>query len=404
MFKPQSTAVIITLATALALGPLSTDMYLPSLPGLTEVFNTRVDRVQITLSVFLYGFAVAQLFYGPLADRFGRKPILLTGLALFTVASFGCAQASTIEELILFRFLQALGACSGPVLGRTMVRDIHGPVNAAKVLSIMGSIMALAPALAPVIGGYLAAVFNWNATFIFLTGYGLISFILIAFKVPESLALDNRTSLQPRVIATNFRTLFKHRIYLGYTLCCSFIFAGLFAFLSGAPFVLIDYFNVPPEHSGIFYALASGGFLTGSLIAHRTGSQSGINGVIKRGTLISVIAGLCMLIPALLDIHHLWLTAITQIVYMCGVGMVMPQAMAGALAPFAKKAGTASSLLGFIQSLLAASVGMLVGYYHSDTPTAMAFTIALMSALAMLSFRLLIRPDKIDLQPSKSAT
>ncbi len=392
MFKPQSTAVIITLAAAVALGPLSTDMYLPSLPNLTTVFDTTVDRVQITLSVFLYGFAFAQLVYGPLADRFGRKPIMLAGLALFIIASVGCVQSSTIEELILFRFLQALGACGGPVLGRTMVRDIHGPVNAAKVLSMMGSIMALAPAIAPVIGGYMVVWFEWSSTFIFLCCYAVIAFLLITFKVPESLARENRSSLKPLVILNNFWTLLKHREYIGYSLCCSFIFSGLFAFLSGAPFVLIDFFNVPAQHSGIFYAVASCGFLSGTLIAQRIGSRVGINGVLKRGTTLAVISGLTMLLPALFDLHNLWLTTITQICYMVGVGMVMPQAMAGALAPFSTMAGTASSLLGFTQSLIAASVGMLVGHYHSGTPTTMALCIALMGSLSLLSFWLLVKP------------
>lgn len=392
MFKPQSTAVIITLAAAVALGPLSTDMYLPSLPNLTTVFDTTVDRVQITLSVFLYGFAFAQLVYGPLADRFGRKPIMLAGLALFIIASVGCVQSSTIEELILFRFLQALGACGGPVLGRTMVRDIHGPVNAAKVLSMMGSIMALAPAIAPVIGGYMVVWFEWSSTFIFLCCYAVIAFLLITFKVPESLARENRSSLKPLVILNNFWTLLKHREYIGYSLCCSFIFSGLFAFLSGAPFVLIDFFNVPAQHSGIFYAVASCGFLSGTLIAQRIGSRVGINGVLKRGTTLAVISGLTMLLPALFDLHNLWLTTITQICYMVGVGMVMPQAMAGALAPFSTMAGTASSLLGFTQSLIAASVGMLVGHYHSGTPTTMALSIALMGSLSLLSFWLLVKP------------
>lgn len=393
MFRPNSTAVIITLAAAVALGPLSTDMYLPSLPGLTRVFDTSVDRVQVTLSVFLYGFAFAQLIYGPMADRFGRKPVMLGGLLLFILSSIGCALSTTIEQLILFRFLQALGACGGPVLGRTMVRDIHGPVNAAKVLSMMGSIMALAPAVAPVIGGYMVALFEWTSTFIFLCVYAIAAALLIAFKVPESLAPENRSSLRPLTILNNFATLLKHRQYLGYSLCCSFIFSGLFAFLSGAPFVLIDYFQVPAEHSGIFYAIASCGFLTGTLIAHRTGTGVGINGILRRGTTVSVLAGVAMLLPALMDIHNLWITALTQVVYMVGVGMVMPQAMAGALAPFATIAGTASSLLGFIQSISAASVGMLVGHYHSGTPTTMAVSIATMAMLALLSFLLLVKPQ-----------
>lgn len=395
MLKPQSTAVIITLASVVALGPLSTDMYLPSLPDLTRVFDTSVDRVQVTLSVFLFGFAFAQLVYGPLADRYGRKPVMIGGLILFFIASVGCALATTIEELILFRFLQALGACGGPVLGRTMVRDIHGPVNAAKVLSMMGSIMALAPAVAPVLGGYMAAWFSWSSTFIFLSVYAIVVTLLIAFKVPESLAAENRSSLKPLTILNNFGTLLRHRQYLGYSLCCSFMFSGLFAFLSGAPFVLIDYFNVAAENSGIFYALASFGFLTGTIIAQRTGSGIGINGVLKRGTAVAVIAGIAMLIPALLGIHFLWITTLTQIVYMIGVGMVMPQAMAGALAPFAKIAGTGSSLLGFIQSISAATVGMLVGHYHSGTPTTMAVTIAAMALFAMLSFIFLVRPTPI---------
>ncbi|MBR9868080.1 MAG: Bcr/CflA family multidrug efflux MFS transporter [Oceanospirillales bacterium] len=395
MFRPNSTAVIITLAAAVALGPLSTDMYLPSLPGLTRVFDTSVDRVQVTLSVFLYGFAFAQLIYGPMADRFGRKPVMLGGLLLFILSSIGCALSTTIEQLILFRFLQALGACGGPVLGRTMVRDIHGPVNAAKVLSMMGSIMALAPAVAPVIGGYMVALFEWTSTFIFLCIYAIAAALLIAFKVPESLAPENRSSLRPLTILNNFATLLKHRQYLGYSLCCSFIFSGLFAFLSGAPFVLIDYFQVPAEHSGIFYAIASCGFLTGTVIAHRTGTGVGINGILRRGTTVSVLAGVAMLLPALMDIHNLWITALTQVVYMVGVGMVMPQAMAGALAPFATIAGTASSLLGFIQSISAASVGMLVGHYHSGTPTTMAVSIATMAMLSLLSFVLLVKPQAI---------
>jgi DHA1 family bicyclomycin/chloramphenicol resistance-like MFS transporter len=393
MFKPQSISVIIILAAAVALGPLSTDMYLPSLPGLTSVFDTTIDRVQVTLSVYLYGFAFAQLVYGPLADRFGRKPIMLGGLALFILSSVGCVQSTTIDELIVFRFLQALGACGGQVLARTMVRDIHGPVHAAKALSMMGSIMALAPVVAPIIGGWMILWFEWTSTFIFLSIYGVLAAVLIVFKVPESLAAENRNSLNPRTILKNFASLVKQPVFMGYTLSCSFIFSGLFAFLSGAPFVIIDYFGFPAEHSGIFYAIASCGFLTGTIIAQRIGSRVGINGVIKRGALFAVIAGISMLVPALFNFHNLWLTGLTQVIYMIGVGMIMPQAMAGALIPFPKITGTASSLLGFTQSVIAASTGMLVGHYHSGTPTTMAVTIALMGALSLISFLLLVKPS-----------
>jgi len=393
MFKSQSVAVIVTLAAVVALGPLSTDMYLPTLPGLTQVFDTSIERVQVTLSVFLFGFAVAQLVYGPLADRFGRKPILLAGLALFTVASYGCAQSTTIEQLILFRFLQALGACSGPVIGRTMVRDIHGPVNSARVLSMMGTIMALAPAIAPIIGGYMVIWFKWSSTFIFLTSYGVAALLLILFKVPESLLPENRSSLNPKVILGNYGALLKHRVYLGYTLSCSFIYAGLFSFLSGSSFVLIDYFEVQAQHYGLFFAMAVIGYMIGTQIAQRIGSRIGINTMLKRGAMLGAASGVAMLIPALLGLHNLWLTISTQVLFMMAVGIVMPQAMAGALAPFPTIAGTASSLLGFTQSLIAASAGLLVGHYHSGTPTTMALSIAAMGVLSLLSFVVLVKPE-----------
>lgn len=392
MFKPQSTAVIVTLAAAVALGPLSTDMYLPTLPGLTQVFNTSIEQVQVTLSIFLFGFAVAQLIYGPLADRFGRKRILLGGLALFTAASFGCAQSATIEQLIMFRFLQALGACSGPVLGRTMVRDIHGPVHSARVLSMMGTIMALAPAIAPIIGGYMVIWFDWSSTFIFLTSYGVITLLLITFKVPETLLPENRSSLKPAVILGNYGTLLKHRVFLGYTLACSFIYAGLFSFLSGSSFILIDYFKVEEQHYGLFFAMVVLGYMVGTQIAQRVGPVIGINTMLKRGAILGAVSGITMLVPALFDLHNLWLTISTQVLFMMAVGIVMPQAMAGALAPFPTIAGTASSLLGFTQSLIAASAGLLVGHYHSGTPTTMALSIAAMGVLSLLSFVVLVRP------------
>ena len=392
MFPAQSMAVIITLASVVALGPLSTDMYLPALPELTRVFNTDIEQVQITLSVFFYGFAVAQLFYGPLADRFGRKPVLLSGMLLFFLATLGCALATSVEELILYRFLQALGACAGPVLGRTMVRDIHGPVNAAKVLSVMGSIMALAPILAPVLGGYITVWFDWSATFYFLAAYALISALFIQFRVAESLDPDNKSSLKPIAILRNFGTLLKNRNYIGYTLSCSTVFAGLIAFMSGSSFVLIDYFGVKTEHAGMFYALASGGYLMGTQIAHRVGPRIGINRMISFGGLLATSSGLVMVIPALMDFHHLWLTTISQIAFMAAVGIVMPQAMAGALANFPQIAGTASSLLGFTQSIFAATAGLLVGHNHSGTPTTMALTIATMGLLSLLAFRVLVRP------------
>lgn len=392
MFLPTSMATILVLAALVALGPLSTDMYLPSLPRLTTLFDTTVDQVQITLSIFFIGFAVAQLIYGPLADRFGRKKIILSGMLIFTFASFGCATADTIEELILFRFLQAVGACGGPVLGRTMIRDIYGPTEAARVLSLLGTIMALAPAIAPIIGGQFLIFFDWNAIFIFLGVYGLIISVIFFLKINESLAPEHVNSLQPLKILGNFGELIKSRVFLGYTLCCSFIFSGLFCFLSGSSFVLIDFFNVKEEHYGYFFIFVSGGFMVGAQLVQRLASTLGSYKMLMLGTGMSATAGSAMLIASLAELHNVYWLVACQSIFMIGVGIVMPLTNAGAMAPFPKMAGTSSSLLGFSQSSIAAGVGLVIGHTQTGTPTVMAAGIGGMGILAFLSFMILIRP------------
>ncbi len=389
----SSSVLVWILASVVALGPLSTDMYLPVLPRLVDALAAPMEQIQVTLSVFFAGFAVAQLVYGPLADRYGRKPILLGGLGLFTLATVGCAMADSIEQLISFRFLQALGACAGPVIGRTIVRDIYGPQDAAKMLSMIGTIMALAPALAPILGGFMALWFSWPSIFWFLAGYGVLSLFLISYKVPESLTDAHRQSIQPRAIFNNFATLLRSRQYLGYTLTCSFTFCGLFSFLSGSSFVLIDYFKVAEQHYGFFFAIIVLGYMSGTYTAQRIGARLGIATMLTRASTLTLSAGLAMAIPAWLGWHSLYWLIGCQFLFMAGVGTVMPQAMAGALAPFGHIAGTASSLLGFIQAGLAALVGVIVGHLHDGTPVTMVSSIALMGLLGWLSFRTLVRPS-----------
>ncbi|SIS52681.1 Bcr/CflA family multidrug efflux MFS transporter [Neptunomonas antarctica] len=398
MFLPTSLATILVLAAIVALGPLSTDMYLPALPRLTTELNASIDQVQVTLSIFFGGFAVAQLLYGPLADRFGRKSVLLGGLVLFTAASFGCATASTIEELIMFRFLQALGACGGPVLGRTMIRDIYGPTQSARVLSMMATIMALAPAVAPIIGGYMLLAFDWSAIFIFLGVYGVIVTLIILFKVQESLQPENVNSLHPLVIMKNYGQLLRSRIFLGYTLCCSFIFAGLFSFLSGSSFVLIDFFGVSETNYGFYFTAVVMGYMAGSQLGQRFGPRLGINKMLIMGTSVGAVAGTLMLTASLLEMHNLYWVIGCQVFFMMAVGIVMPQAMAGAMGPFSKMAGTASALLGFTQSAIAAVVGLIVGHSHTGSPTVMAASISLMGILAVVSYLLIIKPITTEIK------
>lgn len=390
MFKATSFATTLSLAVLVALGPMSTDMYLPALPGMTSELVTTPGNIQLTLSFFLAGFAFAQIVYGPLSDRFGRKPVLLFGLLLFVLASIGCALSTDIYSLIAFRFLQALGGSAGPVLGRAIVRDIHGPRDAARVLSHIATAMALAPALAPIAGGFMSLYWGWASIFWFLALFGLFGTALLYFKIAESAPQEHR---QPKTIGTilkNYYALLHDRQYLGYLLTCSLSYAGLFCFLSGSSFVIIEYFAIPQQWFGMLFMLVVLGYISGTLLGGRLSYSRGHRELVSLGASVCMFAGLAMLGFALSEPSHVATSIGPMMVFMCGVGLVMPQSMAGALANYPHMAGSASGLLGFIQMTIAAITGIFVGHGYDGTPLVMSATIALMGVLTMAAYWVLI--------------
>ena len=241
---PPSFGLALLLTTLVALGPLSTDLYLPALPGMTVTFATDVARVQLTLSVFLIGYAVAQLFYGPVSDRYGRRPAMLFGLVLYLLSSVACMLAPSVDALIAARFFQALGACAGPVLGRTIVRDVYGPVQAARVLAYISGAMAIAPMLGPVLGGWLTEWFGWRANFALLALYAAVQTAVVFRLLGESNAHKDPAATRPRRVLDNFRMLLAGESYPGYLLCVSFGYGALFSFISGSSFVLVGLYGL----------------------------------------------------------------------------------------------------------------------------------------------------------------
>ncbi|SFR63353.1 MFS transporter, DHA1 family, bicyclomycin/chloramphenicol resistance protein [Marinobacter daqiaonensis] len=381
----------ILLAAAVALGPLATDMYLPALPAMGDALSAGPDQIQLTLSLYMAGFAVAQLFCGPLADRFGRKPVMIFGLLLFFLASIGCALATNVESLMTFRFLQALGGSAGPVLGRAAIRDIYTPREAARIMAILASIMALAPAVAPTLGGLLLSGFGWSAIFVALGGYALVVILLIAFGIPEPMAPGNRQSLRLGNLACNYRRIGTDPSFIGYTLTNAFAFAGLFAFLSGSSFVLIDFLGIAPDHFGLYFACMVAGYIIGNLTAVRLGRRLVPDQILLRGLLISVAGGSIMASLAMTGVYSVWAVMIPQTLFMVGVGMTLPQTMSGALANFPTMAGSASALFGFIQMAVAACVGALVGHLYTGTSLIMASVIAVCAVAALAAYLLLVQ-------------
>ena len=391
MLALTSVWTTLLLAAAVALGPLAIDMYLPALPAMGEALSADTGQVQLTLSIYMVGFALAQLICGPLADRFGRKPIMIGGFLLFAIASVVCALATNIETLILCRFLQALGGSAGPVLGRAAVRDIYSPRDAARIMAILASIMALAPAVAPTLGGFMVVSLGWSSIFLALGGYALIMAVVVAVGIPEPMRPENRQSLRIGSLWKNYRAIASDISFLGYTLTNSLTFAGLFAFLSGSSFVLIDFLGVEPQYFGLFFACIVTGYIGGNLTAVGLGRSLTPDQILIRGLIVAVAGGSLMAALATAHIYNVWAVILPQSLLMVGVGMVLPQTMAGALANFPSMAGSASALFGFTQMAVAATVGALVGHFHNGTSLVMAGIIATCAIGALGSYLLLVQ-------------
>lgn len=391
---PRSDSLVIrVLLTALvAFGPLSTDLYLPSLPILVRVFDTDIAMVQLTLSVFLVGFAVSQLVYGPMSDRFGRRPTLLVGICVYLVASAVCALATSVEGLIAARFFQALGACCGPVVGRAVVRDVFGRDRAATVLAYMAMAMTLAPAIGPVLGGALTELFGWRSNFILLTGFAVAILGAVWGLLGETNTARDSEALNPGRMAANYVMLLRNRRFVGYVLIVACSYSGIFAFISGSSFLLIGQMHLSPAQYGMSFATVVLGYTLGSLLAGKLSHRLGGARMIRIGTLVSVGGGALGVGLALAGVLQIASVVAPVFLFILGAGLTLPNATANAVGPYPTMAGLASSLLGFFQMTIAALVGLGVGHLHNGTALPMMGAIGLVGLGALLSHRLLVVP------------
>jgi DHA1 family bicyclomycin/chloramphenicol resistance-like MFS transporter len=377
----ESPWLLALLAAMVALGPLSVDMYIPAMPNMMVALDTTISSMHLTMSAYLTGFAVFHLVCGPLADRYGRKPILLLGTAVFVIGCLGCAVSTTMDQLLLFRLLQGIGACVGPTLARTVTRDVFGPTRAARALSLIAMLMALAPAVAPMLGGLMLLVLPWNSIFVFLAVYGAVMIVLIQRLLAES--LPQRQSLHPLVIARNYRELVMDPFYLSVTVASGLVYAGLIAYLSSSSFVYIEMLGVPVEYFGLVFLTAVAGYMTGSGISARLAGRFDSEQVMLLGSALALFA--CVLI---LSAAYIWPRSVLALMlpmmfYSTGLGLVLPHAMAIALRPFPHIAGTASALLGFVQMSLSAVASALTGVFLKDSPMPMLWAMLVICLLAM---------------------
>jgi MFS transporter, DHA1 family, multidrug resistance protein len=397
MAQERSTTTIVVFLTVLVgIGPVSTDLYLPSLPSIAEALGASVSQTQLTLSFFMAGFAVGTLFYGPVSDRIGRRPALLTGMTLFTVASLACAYATTIEQLIALRFVEALGGCAGAVLSRAVVRDLFAREDAARTMSYMAAAMALAPALAPIVGGWVHVSFGWRGQFYALAMAGVALTIAAAMFLGETNKTLNPHATSPARLARNVAQLFKHRAFLGYALTSGFSYGGLFSFISGGAFVVIGVLGVAPENFGFLFVFVAGGFAMGSFVGGRYTKRVGLLGMMKIGVWLGLVAGMTGLGLALMGVVSVpaVIAPVAFVFFSCA--LVFPNSTAGALGPFPEMAGTASSVASFLQMSLGACVGAIVGALLNDSTVPLfAVTACTTAASVMVFYGIVLRAEKV---------
>lgn len=394
MLRLDSPALIAALGALAALAPLSNDIYLVSLPTMTEAFGASVERVQLTLTSFMIGFAIGQYVYGPLSDRFGRRPLMIAGLILYVAASVVAATAATVEVLIVARFLQAIGMSSGPVLGRAVVRDLYDRERAARVLSYMAVVAGFAPVVAPIIGSHLHVAFGWRANFVFVAVYGVIALAVVALHFGETNSRLDPNALRFRQMGRNVVTLLSSKLYLGYALTAACVGSGLFAFLSGSPFVFLKVLGFAPGDFGYLFGFCMSGYLVGSVISGRFVARLGMDRLLLLGIALALVSGLSMAGLAWLHVDHVAAILGPMFVFMFAFALVLPQAMAGALTPFPHIAGNASSLIGLCQYGLSAIVGTIVAALFDGTQVPMAGAIGVMAVLSALAYLGLVRPAR----------
>ena len=384
MLRPGTFALTALLAALTAIGPLSTDMYLASLPDIARQLDASTAQVQLTISSYLIGFAVGQIVYGPLSDRHGRKPVLLAAVALYCVASLACALATSIEMLIVARAVQALGGSGGIVLARAIVRDLYSGARAGRELSVMGAVMALAPVLAPIAGGLLQTGLGWRSVFFTLVGVGLIGAGVVWPLLPETLPARAAEPVSPTSMLKSYRVVARNPAYLAYLGLASTGFGGLFAWISGTSFVLQNLYGLTPFQFGVAFAVGSVGYMVGTTLAARLVMRLGIDRTLGIGAGAMAAGGLGMVMAVALGLTSAASLVLPMALYLAGLGMVLPQAIAGAMTPFPERAGAASALLGFIQQSAAALCGAVVGWLLGQSAWPLAAAVAAMGCASLL--------------------
>ncbi|MBT6512821.1 MAG: multidrug effflux MFS transporter [Alphaproteobacteria bacterium] len=391
---PSVFVVCVVITGLIALAPMSTDIAIPALPAIGRALEATPGQVGMIVGLFALGVGLMQLVYGPLSDRFGRRPVLMAALVLYIASTIGIVLATSIEMLITLRVFQAAGACAGTVLGRAVVRDMFERDQSGRVLGYVMTAMTLVPGFGPIIGGELLVAFGWRSVFLLILGVGIVISFAAWRLLPETL---DETKRQPAHVATilrHFGAMLRNRVFLGFTiaLCASFI--GLFGYIAGAGYTYVEVFKVAENHVGWLILLAVAGYITGGFTGSRCQRRFGLERIVLTGMVLNVAGGMAMLICLVVGLHNMWAVALPAAIVFAGCGAALPQATAGALGPFPHVAGTASSLVGVLQMMTGAAAAASIGYAYDGSHGPMVIAMASGPLVGLVLYVWLIRPFK----------
>lgn len=384
--EQKKSRLILILGLLTAIGPLSIDMYLPAFPDIARGLHTSVSSVMLSLSSFFIGISVGQLIYGPLLERFGRKKPLYFGLLLYALSSAACATAVTVDTLIIFRLFQALGGCVGMVAARAMVRDLFDVKDNAKVFSTLMLVVAISPIIAPTLGGYITSLFGWR--YIFGVLIVVIFFIIagIYFLLPESKKPDTSFSLKPSSIVKSYTSIIKNPQFGVYTFTGAVAYSGLYAYISGSPYVFMILFKVSENYYSWIFAIIAGGLIGSSQLNNFLLRRFSSENIIKIVLYIQNGVGIILAVTSIFGLNNLYVTVILIFMFLCCQGFIFPNASALSMAPFSHNAGSASALMGFIQMSIGAVMSAMVSVLQNGTSLPMTGIMAACSILASILF------------------
>jgi DHA1 family bicyclomycin/chloramphenicol resistance-like MFS transporter len=361
----SQTTVVFILALLMGIQPVTTDLYLPALPAITEGFGATLAQAQYTLSALLLSFGVSQLIWGPLSDRFGRKPILLAGLSMYTVAAVGAAWADSIQLLITWRIWQGLSMGAVVMCGRALVRDLYTPVEGAQVMSKGLTGLGVLACMSPPLGGFLSGHISTKAALLAMAVFGLLSFLYIAVYFKESVRHKNQRALEPKSLARNWWMILKNPAFLTYSALSSASFCVLFVFLASSSFVFIKLFGFSSAKYGLIMFGMSSHYIAGTFLCRWLLARYGMRRTVAVAGGISLLGGTLLGVLAWSGAHSFWAILLPFYVIAVGHGIHQPCGQTGAIAPFGKAAGTASAVNGFLMMVLAFATGHLLNQ-HAD--------------------------------------